>query len=131
MTQQYRFTLRQLIKYAPLSLFTYLIYSGLCTLALLIDLNQILAIIIAFVAATSFNFLLSKKIFVPYYLNSQNASRTLSRYISAALFNLLLVLIFNSFISRNFSAGLGSALIAPFIPTFLNFFIMKYLVFRV
>jgi hypothetical protein len=128
-----RFSLEfiQAFKFFSLGVFGYLLYSGLCILSLHVGLSEVLAILFSFAGVTSFNFFLLKKIFQPDYLNSQNMSRTLSRFIPAALLNLLLVLLCNNLISRIFIAGLGSVLAAPLIPAFINFFVMKYLVFRV
>jgi putative flippase GtrA len=130
-TQSYRPVITQFLKYASLGLFTYLIYGGLCSLALLIGLNAMLAIVFGFAGATGFSFFFSNKIFSPDYSNSRNLSKALSRFIPAVLFNLFLVMMFNNLISRSFFDGLGSVLTAPLVPAVINFFVMKYLVFRV
>ncbi len=129
-TKKFSLTLRQLTKYGLLSLLTYLVYSGICTLLLMAGASQILAITLGFTGATSFNFFLSRKIFLPNDSDNQSTIRSLSRFIPAVLFNLCLVLVFNSLISKNFVSGLGSVLAAPFIPALINFFVMKYLVFN-
>ena len=129
--KQPKLILAQLLKYAALSIFTYLVYSGLSTLALIVGLDEIAAIVFGFVGATSFNFFLARIIFLSDHLGSKSNSRVPIKFILAVLFNLLLVLAFNSFISRSFFSGLASVLTAPLVPAVINFFVLKYLVFRV